>query len=152
MIKFNTDMQKPGGKRRFKVAGCFLEYDGRFLMLRRSPDQHQGGKWGLPAGRVEQGEAEADAAIREVHEETGFSIPPDKLEFLQKITFPFPEKIIDFFVYRTNLDSKIKIVLDPHEHQEYAWVTGKEYATRNDLMDGVRTLFGKNGACVMIFC
>lgn len=128
-----------------KVAACFLEYEGRFLIFQRSSEAHQAGKWGLPAGKVEPGEAEKDAVIREVREETGFLVPSEKLEFLQEIVFDFSEKVTDFFVYRANLESKINVVFDPREHQAYAWTTGKEFHARNDLMDGVRDTLEKTG-------
>ena len=132
-------------KPRSKAAGCFLEHEGRFLIIQRNLEQAQGGKWGLPAGRVEKGETEKSAVVREVSEETGFSIPPGKIEFLQEIIFDFPEKITDFFVYRVNLDSKIEIALDPREHQAYVWITGKECYARDDLIKGLRTTLEKTG-------
>ena len=118
------------------------------MILHRNPGGRHGGKWGLPAGRVEQGETERDAVLREVREETGISIPSRKLEFLQKIVFDFPEKIIDFFVYRVNLESKIEIIPEPRENQAYAWVTGKECHKRDDLIDGVRATLEKTGYAV----
>jgi len=128
-----------------KVVGCFLEHKGRFLILHRNPGGRHGGKWGLPAGKVEEGETEKDAVRREVYEEIGFLIPSEKLEFLQKNIFDFPEKIIDFFVYRVNLESKIEIILELRENQAYAWVTGKECYARDDLIDGVRATLEKTG-------
>ena len=132
-------------KRRDKIVACFLKHEGRFLILHRNPGGRHGGKWGLPAGKVEKKETKKYAVCREVYEETGFKISPEKLEFLQKIIFDFPEKIIDFFVYCVNLESKIKIILDLEENQSYAWVTGKECYDREDLIDGVRTTLKKTG-------
>lgn len=132
-------------KPKIKTVGCFLEYEGRFLILHRRPEKHQGGKWGLPAGRIEKGETEMNAVIREVREETDFLIPLEKLKFLQKIVFDFPEKINEFFVYRVSLESKIKVILEPLEHQAYSWVTGKECYARNDLINGVHCLLEKTG-------
>jgi 8-oxo-dGTP diphosphatase len=44
-----------------------LDPGGRLLMVRRRDD----GRWDLPGGRVEVGEATQDAAARELLEETG---------------------------------------------------------------------------------
>jgi len=134
------------GKPRTKAAGCFLEYNSHFLILRRSLGEHQEGKWGVPAGRVEQGETERDAVIREVREETGFIIQPDKLEFLQEVILYFPEKTTDFFAYRVKLESQITIVLNPQEHDAHAWVTGEECFARNDLIRGVRDVLKRVGS------
>lgn len=128
-----------------KAAGCFLEHEGRFLLLQRCLEKHQGGKWGLPAGGVEQGETEKAAVIREVREETGFSIPLEKLEFLKEIMVDYSGRLIDFFVYRVNLESKIGIILEPQEHQAYAWVAGKECYARTDLINGVHEILEKTG-------
>ena len=132
-------------KFKIRVAGCFVEYGGRFLILHRRSEKSQGGKWGLPAGKVDKGETDKDAVIREVAEETAFQIPPDKLKFLQEIKWDFSEKIVEFVVYKTELASRIEVKLNPHEHQDFAWVTGKECYARNDLMHGVRDLLQKVG-------
>lgn len=39
-----------------KVVGCLLEYDGSFVLLHRRADKPQGGRWGLPGGKVDLGE------------------------------------------------------------------------------------------------
>lgn len=47
-----------------------LVRDGQVLLVRRShrPDR---GLWGFPGGKIELGETAADAALRELQEETG---------------------------------------------------------------------------------
>lgn len=138
-------MQNVKEKPKNNIVACFLEYKSQFLILHRNPGGRHGEKWGLPAGKVEKKETKKNAICREVYEEIGFKIPSEKLEFLQKIIFDFPEKIIDFFIYRVNLESKIDIILDLKENQSYAWITGKECYGRNDLIDGVRTTLEKTG-------
>ncbi len=57
-----------------KVAvGVFVEKDGKILLVQRSFNPHQG-KWSLPAGFVNAGEAPAEAARRECLEETSLNV------------------------------------------------------------------------------
>ncbi|MDG6094629.1 NUDIX hydrolase [Acetobacter sp. AN02] len=44
--------------------------DGHFLLVRRAKEPDRG-LWGFPGGKIESGETFADAAIRELREETG---------------------------------------------------------------------------------
>ncbi len=138
-------MNSDGEKFKIRVAGCFLEHGGRFLILHRFSHKSQGGKWGLPAGKVEKGETDQDAVIREVAEETGFHISPRRLELLQEIRWDFPEKIVEFVAYRLHLESPIEVTLNENEHQGFAWVTAKECYARDDLMHGVHDLLEKVG-------
>jgi lipoyl(octanoyl) transferase len=54
--------------------------DGRVLLLRRSEDR--GGFWQPVTGRIEPGEAPADAARRELREETGADVPVEPLGYV----------------------------------------------------------------------
>jgi 8-oxo-dGTP diphosphatase len=44
---------------------------GSYVLLRRAQDDRFGGRWELPGGSVEPGEAPAAAVARELHEEAG---------------------------------------------------------------------------------
>jgi len=48
------------------------------------------GRWVGIGGHVEDGEKPADAAVREVLEETSLVVPPDSLSHVASLTFVFP--------------------------------------------------------------
>ena len=52
---------------------AWIDRDGEFLALRRNQEPMKG-EWNMPGGFVEQGETGAEAAAREVREETGLEI------------------------------------------------------------------------------
>jgi 8-oxo-dGTP diphosphatase len=57
-----------------------LTYDavGRLLLVQRANEPGRG-RWALPGGRVEPGEDEAAAIVREMAEETGLVVQPGAL-------------------------------------------------------------------------
>jgi 8-oxo-dGTP diphosphatase len=57
---------------------AWIERDGEYLILRRNEEPFAG-EWDLPGGFVEMGESPADAAIREVLEETGLAVSPTEI-------------------------------------------------------------------------
>jgi len=57
------------------AAGVVLDDNGRVLLGRRADT----GIWALPGGIVEPGEEPADAAVREIFEETGVIAVPEAL-------------------------------------------------------------------------
>ncbi|MFC0315598.1 NUDIX hydrolase [Gordonia phosphorivorans] len=50
-----------------------VDEDGRVLLVKRGHDP-QRGRWSVPGGHVEPGETFAEAAVREVREETGLEV------------------------------------------------------------------------------
>lgn len=55
------------------VGGIVLDAAGRLLMVRRGHEPDLG-RWSLPGGRVEPGETDEQATVREVREETGLDV------------------------------------------------------------------------------
>jgi 8-oxo-dGTP diphosphatase len=60
------------------VGAVIKDGAGRLLLIRRG---HEPGKglWSVPGGRIEDGESDADALVREVREETGLAVAPGRL-------------------------------------------------------------------------
>ena len=51
---------------------------GRLLLVKRGHEPETG-RWSLPGGRVNPGESDREAVVREVHEETGLRVEPGRL-------------------------------------------------------------------------
>jgi 8-oxo-dGTP diphosphatase len=60
------------------VGALTYDSDGRLLLIRRGNDPGRG-LWSLPGGRVEPGEDDAAALVREMAEETGLVVRPGPL-------------------------------------------------------------------------
>ncbi|SEF36113.1 ADP-ribose pyrophosphatase YjhB, NUDIX family [Amycolatopsis pretoriensis] len=60
------------------VGGIAFDAHGRLLLIRRRNDPGSG-QWSLPGGRVEPGETDKKAVIRELFEETGLDVIPGTL-------------------------------------------------------------------------
>ena len=54
-----------------QVVGAALVRDGRVLAARRTGPAHLAGLWEFPGGKVEDGESDHDALVRELKEELG---------------------------------------------------------------------------------
>lgn len=70
-----------------RVVGCFLEYNDKFVILLRQKHKPDGDTWGLPGGKVEQGEDDVEAIIRELEEETGYKATQNQVELLGNFNF-----------------------------------------------------------------
>lgn len=60
------------------VGGVTFDSRGRLLLIRRAHDPGSG-QWSLPGGRVEPGETDEEAVVRELREETGLDVIPGTL-------------------------------------------------------------------------
>jgi 8-oxo-dGTP diphosphatase len=60
------------------VGAVVHDAAGRLLVIRRG-HAPSAGLWSVPGGRMEAGESEAEAVVREVAEETGLTVRPDRV-------------------------------------------------------------------------
>ena len=74
MSKFNQPLQPSAMKMKLSLGSvCFAQNGDRILLLQRNHPPFQG-KWDGLQGRIEFGESPAQAAAREVYEESGLTL------------------------------------------------------------------------------
>lgn len=101
--------------------------DNKYLFVKRAADSSFfPGLWDLPGGKVEPGEELGKALAREVREETGLSIEPNKT--MQEFLVTEKATDIKLTVFSTKLfPGKVKLSKD---HSAFAWLSKEELKGR----------------------
>jgi 8-oxo-dGTP diphosphatase len=83
---------------KIRCVGAIVTDDtGRLLLVRRGHEPETG-RWSLPGGRVNPGESDRQAVVREVHEETGLWVEPGRL--VGAVERPAPDgAVFDIYDY-----------------------------------------------------
>ncbi len=122
------------------VAGCYCEFEDKILILKRSPHKLQGDTWGIPGGKLDEGETPRTAVIREVFEEVGIRINEDKLEEIDEMYIRGPQMDYIFYRFRVRFVTLPVIDLSLDEHVEAAWLTIEEAIKLPLIYGGVEAL------------
>lgn len=115
---------------------AILRRADRLLAIRRGPTVSRPGYWQPLSGKVEAGETQEEALVREIREEVGLSAAP-----LAKVW----ESETDDGLFRLHwwtADAPVgEVVPDPVEVGDFRWVTPEEFLTLNPVFDGDREFF-----------
>jgi len=82
------------------ISACFLEHEGKILLLHRQENTSQGNLWGIPGGKVEKTETPAEAVVREVCEETGWDISKLSIVDLGKVYIKYPTFDYVYYMFK----------------------------------------------------
>jgi 8-oxo-dGTP pyrophosphatase MutT (NUDIX family) len=124
------------GKRQAVVA--VLIRAGNVLVIRRGPQASRSGYWAPLSGKIEAGESQAAALVREVREEVGLTVTP-----LEKVW----ECDTDDGEYRlywwTAEVVSGELTLDAGEVSDARWVAPSEFSQLKPTFVGDREFFEK---------
>jgi 8-oxo-dGTP pyrophosphatase MutT (NUDIX family) len=109
-----------------KAAGIlFRSPDDKFLFMLRSDKGDMGGYWGIPGGKLKDGETAEIGAVREAVEETGFNPGTLDGELCRYVA-----DNVDFTTFVKEVDDEFRCKLDD-EHTSYGWFTADEAQSIN---------------------
>lgn len=114
----------PEPLRRVRVVAALLERDGLLLVARRKDHGARAGLWEFPGGKVEPGERDQAALVRELREELGVEAAVGAL--YARVEHRYPELLVDLVIYRATLDASA----EPRalSAQEVRWVRRADLA------------------------
>lgn len=95
------------------VAGALI-HGGALLVAQRRRPPELAGLWELPGGKVAAGETEAQALVRELHEELGVDV-----EVGARLGADVPSGVVVLRAYEVTLTGG---ELHPHDHTALRWV------------------------------
>ena len=127
---------------KYTVAVGLIRFsEGKAYLSQRVNTKNFVGKWQFVGGKLEKGEHPADGGAREVEEETGLNIGPERLSyFMPSLEDPTTDVCHAFLVEL--VDGEIPIRTEHQKMTDWILVTFEE-ALKLDLMPGLRTIIGK---------
>ncbi|MCC2678806.1 MAG: MutT/NUDIX family hydrolase/pyrophosphatase [Pseudobdellovibrio sp.] len=88
---------------------------GQIMLARRAPHESGAGEWEFPGGKVEPGETQREALVREIQEELGYVLDGEKLSLLGDHIHQYPNRKIQIFLWRADIEIKPDFTLIDHD-------------------------------------
>ena len=105
------------------VAGAIVE-QSKLLVAQRNENTASSLLWEVPGGKVEAGESDQQALIRELREELEIDVRVH--EFLASSTVVVDERQIEMLVYRCSIQYGQPQAI---EHKQIRWMTADQLST-----------------------
>lgn len=112
-----------------EVTLAVARKDDKYLIMKRSKRTSSSGLWSFPGGKIEEGETEDDAVLRELKEETGLNG-----QIVRRGESYIREGELGLWkVYPFLVEVSSKQISFNHEHEEHRWI-------ELDELDNLQTL------------
>ena len=104
------------------VAAIIRDENNKIFIVQRNLKKAQGGLWEFPGGKIEQGETEEEALVREIKEEMNMDI--EVISKFDEHIHEYPEKQIKLIAFNCKKTSESYELL---EHEADAWISEEEF-------------------------
>ena len=97
--------------------------DSKYFLARRGPGNSGAGHWEFPGGKVDAGETQVEALVREIKEELAMTIDPQQLSQVGSHFFKYPTKEIHLHLWtlKTEVPLDCEIFYELSEHDQVMW-------------------------------
>jgi mutator protein MutT len=96
-----------------RVVAAIIEFDGKYLGCRRAPGKTLAGMWEFPGGKVEPGETDEEALVREIREE--LDVPISVRDFVAESIQDGSGTMIHLLGYRCSLVGDAPVTSTDHD-------------------------------------
>ncbi|MER5214846.1 NUDIX domain-containing protein [Streptomyces sp. NPDC002838] len=115
-----------------------VQRDGRVLVIQRGPLARMPGFWAPLSGKLEPGESQEEALVREVREEVGLRVSP-----VAKVWESQTEDGTFRLHWWTARPEEGEVVMHPGEVSGTRWVTPKEFSQLQPVFPTDRVFFDR---------
>lgn len=129
----------------FSSSGCICLTNGNILLLKRNSGKSYPYKWGIPTGKIIEGESPAQAMTRELFEETQILVSAENLNYIDSYYIANDDMNFIYNLFSLELSDVPDIIINKREHTEYAWVKFSDldkYELLPDVQDTIRRGIG----------
>lgn len=111
-------------KKQIVVTAAIIRENGKILITKRPEGTHLEGMWEFPGGKREEEETLEQCIEREIKEELGIEVRPEKL--LLTVTHEYKTKIVDLHIFECSI---VKGTPAPMEGQGMKWARPGELSS-----------------------
>lgn len=102
------------------VAAALLDSNMQLLLAQRPLEKWMGGLWELPGGKIEPGETNEQALVRELQEELSIVVKESDLIFLKEVRHDYEDFQLKMTVFVIH---KWQNEIQNNEHQALEWTS-----------------------------